>query len=82
MGFSHPNHEPFPKGTILSCLSLDCYVSAIVMLTVLLITSSFQLPVVFIVLNNSGIYNGLDEESWKSVISEDNLGFRYSLLCI
>ena len=28
-----------------------------------------QLPIVFIILNNNGIYNGVDEESWKDLAS-------------
>ena len=30
-------------------------------------------------MNNSGIYNGLDGESWKAVTSEENLGLRSEL---
>ncbi|CAB4023710.1 2-hydroxyacyl- lyase 1 [Paramuricea clavata] len=28
-----------------------------------------KLPIVFIILNNNGIYNGVDEESWKDLTS-------------
>ncbi|XP_028413402.1 2-hydroxyacyl-CoA lyase 1-like isoform X2 [Dendronephthya gigantea] len=29
----------------------------------------YNLPIVFIILNNNGIYNGVDEESWKDLAS-------------
>ena len=43
----------------------------------------YELPIVFIVMNNNGIYSGLDKESWNSIQrAEDQLGLRYALLPI
>ncbi len=36
----------------------------------------YQLPIMFIVMNNNGIYQGLDKESWDDVVSDDCLGTR------
>lgn len=30
----------------------------------------YQLPIVFVVANNNGIYNGLDQSSWNDMISD------------
>lgn len=37
----------------------------------------YRLPVVFIVMNNNGIYQGMDDENWKIVTAGDSLGLRY-----
>lgn len=38
----------------------------------------YELPIVFIVMNNNGIYSGLDQEAWSNLErSEDQLGLRY-----
>lgn len=43
----------------------------------------YELPIVFIVMNNNGIYSGLDKETWNSIQrTEDQLGLRYILLSI
>lgn len=43
----------------------------------------YELPIIFIVMNNNGIYSGLDKESWNSIQrAEDQLGLRYVLLPI
>ena len=33
--------------------------------------SRYDLPIVFLILNNNGIYNGVDDESWKDISSSD-----------
>ena len=41
-------------------------------------TSRYELPICFIVMNNNGIYSGLDQESWSDIDREDGqLGIRY-----
>ena len=38
----------------------------------------YQLPVIFIVMNNNGIYRGLDRDSWRSITQDTDqvLGLR------
>lgn len=48
----------------------------------LLYVRRYQLPVIFIVMNNNGIYQGLDGESWNDVVSGDCLGTRYLIYSI
>ena len=31
----------------------------------------YKLPVVMIILNNNGIYNGVDEKTWEALQSDD-----------
>ena len=38
----------------------------------------YELPILFIVMNNNGIYSGLDQESWSNVDRTYQLGIRYS----
>ena len=41
-------------------------------------TCRYELPIVFIVMNNNGIYSGLDQETWSNLErSEGQLGLRY-----
>lgn len=34
--------------------------------------SRYQLPIVFVIANNNGIYNGLDLDSWQSLIGDND----------
>ena len=38
----------------------------------------YRLPIVFIVMNNNGIYRGLDSESWASItdVEDSTLGLK------
>lgn len=41
----------------------------------------FQLPIVFLVMNNSGIYRGVDTDTWNDLMQEPDLPLRYSTNC-
>ena len=39
----------------------------------------YKLPIVFIIMNNNGIYRGMDNESWKTITDEsEDLGLKYN----
>ena len=39
----------------------------------------YQLPIVFLVMNNSGIYRGVDEETWNDIVEDPALPLRYTV---
>ena len=39
----------------------------------------YQLPIIFLVMNNSGIYRGIDEETWNDIMEDSALPLRYTV---
>ena len=47
----------------------------------MLFTFRYKLPIIFIIMNNNGIYRGLDKEAWKEVIQSEDLALRL-IFCV
>lgn len=47
--------------------------SALIRKATNIFTCRYQLPIVFIIMNNNGIYRGLDSETWKAVTENADL---------
>ena len=46
------------------------------------VSGRYKLPIVFVVMNNSGIYRGVDSETWDQLNEEPDLSLRCVCVCV